>query len=66
MRNEETVFWHSRRNDLTVLIDGYRLAAHMPPGLAFVKISWFVHMCNASAKSTRESNAEWEAQFFPA
>lgn len=53
------VFWHSGRNDMISMTDGYRLARDVPKGLAFAHGPSASALCNASLKPSAETDATW-------
>jgi hypothetical protein len=48
----ETVVWHSGRNDLLPVTDGYRILSQVPPWLGFGHINGGVTLCRADVPLT--------------
>jgi hypothetical protein len=56
---DDFVFWHSGRNDMIPMTDGYRLARDVPKGLAFAHGPSASTLCNTSLKPSAETDATW-------
>jgi hypothetical protein len=56
---EPVVFWHSGRNDLFPMNDGYRIARDLPTGLAVAHVFKAGTLCNTTMTPTPEDDVKW-------
>jgi hypothetical protein len=56
---DQNVFWHSGRNDMLVVMDGYRISRYIRRGLAFAHVPDAVTLCDMRLAPNDASDALW-------